>query len=425
MSDPSDKKPAPRTVNNRFMISEFLIQVWKVLLELSPPLLLGTLIAGILHVILPPGLIARHLSLKNTRSVLRAVLVGIPMPLCSCGVVPTAIGLKNEGASRGAATGFLISTPQTGVDSILVSATFLGWPFALFKVLAAFVTGMIGGILVNLTEPKAPENPTAAASTASGERVPKTAAEVIRYGVFELLGSIDIWIVLGVAVSALITVTIPARYLSGSSWTGGIGGMLIVLAIAIPLYVCTTGSVPIAASLIAAGMPTGAALVFLMAGPATNIATLGAVYRTLGGRVLAIYLGTVAVLSLLFGSVFNWVIGSGGGAAYHHAAGGSLLQTVCAVIVTALLLLLLGRRIKGKLTAKGKPGPDAAGDLSIRVRGMTCHHCVGTVKRALEAVAGVTEALPDLQTGTVLIRGEGIDRAQVVQAVKKAGYETD
>ncbi|MFH1039438.1 MAG: permease [PVC group bacterium] len=407
------------------MIAEFFITAWAVLLELSPPLLLGTLIAGLLHVFLPPGLVSRHLSRSTVGSVLRAVLLGIPMPLCSCGVIPTTIGLKNEGASPGAATGFLISTPQTGVDSILVSATFLGWPFALFKVLAAFVTGMIGGTLVNLTGKQAGEEKTAAAAQPRGDGVSKTPAEVLRYGIFELLGSIDIWIVLGVVVSAIIAITIPGGYLSGSAWTGGIGGMLIVLAIALPLYVCTTGSVPIAASLIAAGMPTGAALVFLMAGPATNIATLGAVYRVLGKRVLAIYLGTVAVMSIALGLTFDWVIGSRGQAAHHHAAGGSLLQTVCAAALSVILVLLLGRRILRKRPATtGRPETGAA-EQTIRVRGMTCHHCVKTVKDALEAVAGVTEAAPDLRTGTVRVRGAGLNRKDLARAIRKAGYETD
>ncbi len=127
----------------------FLLNLWQVFLDLSPSLLLGLLLAGMLHVYLPKGLIHRGMSRPNLTSALRASLVGVPMPLCSCGVVPAALALKNEGASKGATTSFLISTPQTGVDSLLVSASFLGWPFALFKLAAAFLTGLIGGSLVN------------------------------------------------------------------------------------------------------------------------------------------------------------------------------------------------------------------------------------------------------------------------------------
>ncbi len=405
------------------MIGEYFIQVWGVLLELSPALLLGLLIAGLLHVLLPPGLISRHLSGKTYRDVMRAVLFGIPMPLCSCGVIPTAIGLKNEGASKGAATGFLISTPQTGVDSILVSATFLGWPFALFKVAAAFVTGMIGGVLVNLTEKKELEPP--ARPGGNCERVRPSAREVLRYAIFDLLGSIDLWIVLGILVSALITVLIPAGYLAEADWTGGIVAMLAMLAIAIPLYVCTTGSVPIAAALIAAGMPPGAALVFLMAGPATNVATLGAVYRALGKRVLAIYLGTVAVMSILLGLTFDWVLGAAAGPAHQHGSGGSLLQVVSALAVAALLVFLIGRRFFRNRTDAGRSGEESAGWMTIPVRGMTCGHCVKTVKEALEKIPGVTEAAPDLRTGSVRIRGENLNQAELVDAVRRAGYGTE
>ncbi|MBN1846749.1 MAG: permease, partial [Sedimentisphaerales bacterium] len=133
-------------------IRTLLAETWQIVRELSPWLLFGMLLAGILHVLLPAGFIRRHLGGSRLASVLKAVAAGVPLPLCSCGVIPTAIGLRKDGASKGAVTGFLISTPQTGVDSILVSATFLGWPFALFKVVSALVSGCVGGWLVNLTE---------------------------------------------------------------------------------------------------------------------------------------------------------------------------------------------------------------------------------------------------------------------------------
>ncbi len=407
------------------MIAEFFTQIWGVLLELSPALLLGTLIAGLLHVLLPAGLISKHLSGSTYRDVLRASLFGVPMPLCSCGVIPTAIGLRKQGASPGAVTGFLISTPQTGVDSILVSATFLGWPFALFKVLAAFVTGMIGGILVNLTESPAGNGESDRPGATTAGKVPKTPAEVIRYGIFELLGSIDIWIVLGVAVSALITIAIPEGYLAGTAWTGGIWAMLLVLVISLPLYVCTTGSVPIAAALIAAGIPAGAALVFLMAGPATNVATLGAVYRSLGKRVLAIYLGTVAVMSIVLGLAFDWVLGSRVAAVRLHGGGGSPLQVISALAVAGILVFLLGRRFIARIKGPLQPRPQTGEELVLPIRGMTCQHCVTTVRNALEALPGVESAEPDLPAKLVRVRGENLDREELARAVRQAGYQTD
>ncbi len=331
-------------------VQHFAHETWRVMVELSPSLVLGLLLAGLLHVFLPPGLIRRRMAGNDAKSVLNAVLLGVPMPLCSCGVVPTAIGLSKEGASKGAATSFLISTPQTGVDSVLVSASFLGWPFALFKVAAAFVTGVLGGLLVNAAERERPGPTMMPLSPLTALDTRGRIFEVGRYALFELLAMIDIWIVTGVLASALITTLIPDGALNDVAFLQGLGGMLTVLVIALPLYVCTTGSVPIAASLIAAGMPLGSALVFLMAGPATNVATMGAVYRALGARVLAIYLGVVAVMSVLLGWLFDFVLGGAGAAAAsaHHESFAWWEQALAGATSLALVGLLVRRLVRSR-----------------------------------------------------------------------------
>ncbi|MGB5835032.1 MAG: permease, partial [Thiohalocapsa sp.] len=326
------------------MMQQYLIELWQILLELSPSLLLGLFIAGLMHVYLPAGLIHRGLNRPNMASVTRASLLGVPLPLCSCGVIPAALGLRKEGASPGATTSFMISTPQTGVDSILVSAAFLGWPFALFKLAAAFVTGLAGGALVNRYVPPDPESAEAVLlASDSGERDVGLVAAV-RYAVFDLLAAIDLWLIAGVLAAALLTTLTPPDFFTGRVWAQGLVGMLVVLAISLPLYVCTTASVPIAASLIAAGMPAGSALVFLMAGPATNIATIGAVYRALGGRVLGLYLGTVVVMSLLFGVLFDRVLPMSAAAAPVHAHGSGWISLLSTVLLLGLLGLLLAQR---------------------------------------------------------------------------------
>ncbi|MBW2701791.1 MAG: permease [Deltaproteobacteria bacterium] len=321
------------------------------MLELAPSLLLGLSIAGLLHEFMPKGWIGRGLGKPGFASVFRAVLLGVPMPLCSCGVVPTAIGLKNDGASRGAATGFLISTPQTGVDSILVSAAFLGWPFALFKVAAAFVTGLVGGSVVNALEREPSERSIVKMpmSMAGEQRWWRRFIEAFRYAVFDLLAMIDLWLLVGLLASVLITILIPGGSLQQVAWVQGVGGMFLMLALSMPLYVCTTSSVPIAASLIAAGMPMGAALVFLMAGPATNLATLGAVYRGLGGRVLAVYLLTVALMSMAFGLVFEGLLGEAADLMDGHAHGTDWLALASAVVLSILLFALLARKVARRL----------------------------------------------------------------------------
>ncbi len=402
------------------MFTAFVAELWAITLELAWPLLLGLLLAGLLHVLLPTAFVRQQLSRPTFGSVLRAVLIGVPLPLCSCGVVPTAIGLKQQGASRGAATGFLISTPQTGVDSVLVSATFLGWPFALFKVAAAALTGLIGGALVNRLERGAPAPAPAEQELVAAPR--RHPLEVVRYAVFDLLAMIDLWLVVGVGFAALLGVLLPDDFFARHAWTQGLGGMLLVLVIALPLYVCTTSSVPIAASLIAAGMPAGAALVFLMAGPATNVATLGAVWRGLGGRVLAVYLGTVTVMSLGLGWLFDFVL-AGARAPHHlHAHGASWLEQGSAALLVALLAFLLGRRLWLRLRSAAPLTQESAMDLTLKVDGMTCQHCVANVKRALEAVDKVAAAEPDLATGRVVVRGEQPEVAKLIAAVEAAGY---
>ncbi len=397
----------------------FTHQLWQVMLDLSPSLLLGLFIAGLVHLYLPPGLVYRGLNRPDLRSAARASLIGVPLPLCSCGVIPTALGLRNQGASKGATTAFMISTPQTGVDSLLVSASFLGWPFALFKLAAAFVTGMIGGALVNRftapdAEPRSASVATAAEPGAGGIR------GALRYSLFELLAAIDLWVLAGVLVAALIATFIPPDYLAGRTWAQGLGGMLLVLAISIPLYVCTTGSVPIAASLIAAGMPAGTALVFLMAGPATNVATLGAVYRVLGTRVLAIYLGTVILMSILLGLGFDWLLQGVQVEEGSHTHGIDWIAIGSALLLSGLLAYLLGLRLKARIRGWCDPAP--GGDFMLKVEGMSCGHCVASVKKSLERVATVSEATPDLASGLVRVRGDHLDVTDLIRAVEKAGF---
>ncbi len=394
------------------------------MLDLSPSLLLGLVVAGALHVFLPKGMIRRGLNRPNLMSVLRSVLIGVPMPLCSCGVIPTAISLKKEGASKGAATAFLISTPQTGVDSILVSAAFLGWPFAVFKVAAAFVTGLIGGVLANRFGGQENEEAVRMEYQAGFEKGAhdNRLIEVIRYALFDLLAMIDLWIVVGVLVAAAITTAVPLEFLHGIPWIQGLAGMLVMLALAIPLYVCTTGSVPIAASLIAAGMPVGTALVFLMAGPATNVATIGAVYRGLGWRILTVYLGTVIIMSVVFGLGFDFVLSDKPQITSGHEHGFRWIGTVSSAVLMGLLVYLLMLRVRKRVQRIGLQTRDDTVDMTLEVEGMSCQHCVTNVKRALESFDEVEEATPDLSSGIVQIQGRELDASALSKAVELAGY---
>jgi len=260
---------------------------------------------------------------------------------------------------------------------------------------------------------------TAAEPTAGGLK------GALRYAVFDLLAAIDLWVLAGVLAAALIAAFIPTNYLATLTWTHGIYGMLLVLAISFPLYVCTTGSVPIAASLIAVGIPTGTALVFLMAGPATNIATLVAVYRVLGTRVLAIYLGTVILMSILLGLGFDALLQGVHVAptSKHSEYGGrspSYLAIGSALLLSGLLTYLLGLRLKAMLQTWRNLEPEP--DLMLKVEGMSCAHCVASVRKSLEDVAAVSAATPELASGLVRVCGDHLDVTDLIRAVEKAGF---
>lgn len=399
------------------LINSYFTALWEILLELSPPLLGGLILAGAIHLILPAGFIHKTLSRRGTGSVFKSVMVGVPMPLCSCGVVPTALGLRKEGASNGATTAFLISTPQTGVDSILVSANFLGWPFALFKVITAFVTGMIGGLIAEHAD-----KPSQIAENHSGvyETTPKTLKEFWQYTVVDLYGAIDKWIYIGVLLAALITALTPDNYFADMSITHGFTGMLLMLLISIPLYVCATGSVPIAASLVVAGMPLGTALIFLMAGPATNVATIGAIYRTLGKRLLLVYLTTVIVMSITFAMLFESMFSEQIIVAVHQHSDPTL-GVISFIILAMTTTWLYYHRSQQRTFNLQKYAENNMG-ITLNIEGMSCQHCVASVKKSLEAIEGVEEATPDLNSGKVIINGDNLDNERLKQSVIDAGY---
>ena len=407
-------------------MTTFFHNFWMITTELAPWLLLGAGAAGILHVLVPKTFVRNHLGRGGLSDVVRAVLFGVPMPLCSCGVIPAAIGLHKHGASKGASAGFLISTPQTGVDSIAVSGAFLGWPFAIFKVLAAFIMGIVGGATVNWTDPDKNSGRTHNGDTADNEEngnteaPPRTVAEFFDFTVDELLASIWKWLLVGIAVSALISTFIDQGELADAAWAQGFSGMLVMLLIALPLYVCATGSVPIAASLVAGGMPTGAALVFLMAGPATNIATLGAVFSTFGRHVTAIYLAVVALGSILLGWAFDLLFGDTIVTAFEESHSSGPAATIAAIFMLLLMARFAYRELRDLLPVTSNHGEHA--HLCIGISGMTCQACANRVRNAVMKVDGVDSLEINLENGSAVVIGKDLDQDTIATAIREAGY---
>jgi uncharacterized membrane protein YraQ (UPF0718 family)/copper chaperone CopZ len=385
--------------------------MWQVWLRLSPWLLLGAAAAGLLHVLLPRDFATRQF--RGLSGVGKAVALGVPLPLCSCGVIPASLGLKKDGASDGAAVGFLISTPQTGVDSLLVSASFFGWPFTLFKCASALVMGLVGGAATEALRTDAQSLP----------RVEEPAAPRSAIGLFEHM--IDVirpiwkWIVFGVVASAAITVWIPPGAITGwSSIHPALAGF-VALSIALPLYVCATASVPIAAALIAQGMPTGAALVFLMAGPATNLATIGAVKRAFGGRVVGVYLATVILGSVGLAYLYDAFLPFEALGGSFHRHGQPWWALLSAIVLGLLFLYFALDDLRTAWRRRSTSSAEAA--VTLEVEGLTCSNCVRKLERALRETEGVLSATVSLDPGRAIVEGSA-SSADLEAAVRAAGY---
>ena len=397
-------------------MNAFLQSAWGVTLELAPWLLLGALIAGVLHIALPAGFVKR--AFVGRRGVLTAVALGVPLPLCSCGVIPAGLGLKKDGASDGAAVGFLISTPQTGVDSVLVSASFLGWPFAIFKLFAAALTGLVGGWLTDAigTEGGSGQAPSSCAVEAPPQR---TLGAAWAHAV-DVLRSIWKWLVFGVLLSAFITTFVQNAWLASVGSHNHLLGLALALLISLPLYVCATASVPIAAALVAGGLPAGAALVFLMAGPATNLATLGAVYRTLGRRALTVYLGTIVIGSVVLAYAFDALFPLSVTAPHQHAHEASLIAQGSAAVLMGMILWFASQDVRAWMNRRAAqtPGPTS---VSVGVEGMSCQNCVRKLTRLLDEDARVHSVTVELEPGSATVQGT-LDRDALAALVRRAGY---
>ncbi|MFH1469778.1 MAG: permease [Pseudomonadota bacterium] len=410
---------------------------------MAPFLLLGFLLAGLLHVTVPKSWVSKHMGGRGVGAAVRAALVGIPLPLCSCGVIPFADSLKRQGASTTAITSFLIATPQTGVDSILATSAMLGPLVAVWRVLTALVSGVVGGSLAGLVDPAPPEH-AAGAHGAAG--LPKglraKLAALLDYGLGMLVEDVAFWLVVGLAAGGAIATFVPDE-LFASTLGHPVLQWGAVLAVAVPLYVCATGSIPIAAALVAKGLPLGAAVVFLIAGPATNVATLTVFARALGGRVVAVYLGTIVVLSLAFGVAFELLFpGLGLPEAMTHAhQHGPLAEVrwwewatgaVLAVAIARALWVRGAARLaahRRTATSSSPLPPSVQGAtmdfIELVVTGMTCKHCEASVRKALAAVPGVDLVEVSLEAGRAVVEGEHLDIGALIQAVEAQGYEAE
>jgi uncharacterized membrane protein YraQ (UPF0718 family) len=298
------------------IILKIMTESWHILQESAIFMLFGFFVAGLLKAFLSDDFVAKHLGKGKFSSIIKASALGVPIPLWSCGVVPAAASLRQQGASKGATAAFLISTPETGVDSIAVTYALLDPFMTLLRPLAAFITATISGFCIDWfdieTKDDVPDNSTWKGNNCScgpGENKKTVRHKFytgMTYAFNDLLGDIGKWFLAGILIAGLITALIPPQFIETNLGEGFLS-MLIMLAVGLPMYVCATASTPIAAALAFKGLSPGAALVFLLAGPATNAASLAVLSNILGKRATLIHISSIAICSLAMGMTTNYV----------------------------------------------------------------------------------------------------------------------
>lgn len=392
--------------------------------EVAIYLILGFMVAAVLHVFFPESMIRKHLGNDSFMSVFKATMFGIPIPICSCGVIPVATSLKHSGASKGATVSFLITTPQVGADSFMITYSLLGWFFGIFRIVSSFVTGILAGMFVNLfgKDEQGALLPMAPA-TDREETITQRSRGIVRYVEYELLGSIANALMIGFLIAGLIAAFVPDGFFE-LYMNSDFLSMVIMLVIGIPMYVCASASTPIAASLIMKGMSPGAALVFLLTGPATNAIGIAAITKVIGKKSTAIYLVVISVAAVAFGYLLNLMTRDMGLAHLMIHDHGTMipmwLKVLGSVILSVMLAWYYGdiylyKRFAKTKTTKGRGAMTQT--ITLNVSGMNCMHCQNSVKKAVESVEGTSNVAVDLAEKTVIF---DITKKTLVDNVRSA-----
>ena len=459
-------------------LGQLLLETWDLFFQFAPYLLLGFLVSGALYVYLPKERLIRHLGRPGFASVFKGSLMGIPLPLCSCGVIPAALSLRKLGASRGATVSFLISTPQIGADSIIATYSLMGGLLTLMRPLFSVLIALVTGLAVNLFDREKAQAPDC--HDHDHDRAPVSPLfqtsgrfrKIFSYGLRDHLGGVYRWLLVGLVLAALVTMILPNRISQrrlakhgdevsaalpfkvlgvatadllvpvpaspAGTWFRGflirhneLLCMLLMVAIGIPLYICATGSIPIAMSFMQAGLSPGAAFVFLMVGPATNVTTIVMAWRYLGKRTTLIYLAGIAGVGLLSGYAINHLAPHHGflsdpAPTHVHGQGAWAMAFgwACALGLAGAIGAVGWIDLRMAWRARfGGAATDRA--LTLPVDGMTCGHCKATVEGALRALPGILHAEANVSANRVeLVLGKRApSMAQIRGAIEDAGYQ--
>ena len=409
----------------------FLREMWGLCLEMAPYLLLGMLVSGLISIFIDSSFIFKHIGQKNAGSVLKSTLFGIPLPLCSCGVIPVAATLRESGASKGATVSFLVSTPQTGVDSIFLTYGMLGPMFALFRPLAALASGFFSGIVINNFDHDMHHH------LSESDNDPKTKDSLhkriisgVKYGFLTLPADIVIPLTQGLVVAAAIAILIPPQFIAEHFSSSNLIQYTMMLAVSLPIYVCATASIPIAVVLMAKGITPGAAFIFLMAGPATNASSIAVIKNILGKRTLYHYLVLIAFTAISFGYILDnfltVTLPDMSSHTHHH-----VMDNYGSIILSVIFLVILVNAYFYRSNSESTDSTDIENNIendqekiAITVDGMTCSHCKESVESAIYSFSGVASASVDLLTGNVIVVGSGLDETALKEKITAKGFST-
>lgn len=414
----------------------FLNVVASLFIEMAPYLLLGISFVALLDLFVSQDFVVKHTGKNSFASVIKSAVLGVPLPLCSCGVIPTSVYLSKSGASKPAVVSFLISTPQTGIDSIVATYGMLGPIFAIFRPIAAFVMGILCGAVEMFVTKSTSQNDNNLTknvnlkiqeytSTSANPKFSTRFVSSLKYAFVDFIDDISVQFFWGLLVAGVIAFFVPndffTKYFEGNEFLA----MFAVLLLGIPMYVCATASIPVAVTLMMKGFSPGVAYVFLVSGPVSNAASIAILSKTLGKKSLLIYIGIVTVAAIVFGYILNGFFNITGVDPltqmlhiHSHEMDFSLWQLLLSTFFFLLLILSYYRKFINKFFVKKE---DKMSGKKFKIEGMTCNHCVMNVTKAIQTVAEVTDVKVDLNEGLALVEGE-FNVESIRNAVESIGY---
>jgi len=399
----------------------FIDTIWQLIKEIAPFLMLGFFICGVLSIFLTVDTIKKYLGKKSLSSVILASLFGVPLPLCSCGVIPVSAYLRKHGATKASTSSFLISTPQTGIDSIFITYSLLGPILAIYRPIVALLSGILGGSLSLILDKKDDDayDIDCEDDCCSDEQNSSKLIKIFNYGFIRLPLDIVNPLILGLFLSAVFSIFIPSNYFE--SVGTGLLGMIIMLFLGLPTYVCATASVPIAFVLYTKGFSLGAVLVFLMTGPATNITTISVCWKILGKKSTFIYLFTIIVSSIAAGLILDWALPNlslnQSAVGVNHLLSSNMYFVLgiflCLIMINALRLKYFSNAVENR----------SSDYISIGVGGMTCSHCEESVTKTLLKLKGVSNVYADAKKGEVRFLANDRILSEIKKSINKLGFK--